>query len=124
MRQDYFGINIIKYCREHERYLEEQDTAGADVQKLLDWHLHKLAWLQHERLIHLLVTLMTGLAFLAALAWGCVSGWDRSTLLLAAIFLVLLAAYLWHYFQLENTVQHWYRLADALHAQLNQDTKQ
>ena len=71
-----------------------------------------------------LVTLMTGLAFLAVLAWGCVSGWDRSTLLLAAIFLVLLAAYLWHYFQLENTVQHWYRLADALHTQLNQDTKQ
>lgn len=123
MRQDYFGINMIKYCREHERYLEEYRAAGADVRQLLDWHLQKLAWLQHERLVHLVVTLMSGLAFLAALAFGCWSGWNRGTLLLAAIFLVLLAAYLWHYFQLENTVQHWYRLADELHAQLQQNSK-
>lgn len=119
MRKDYFGINIIKYCREHEHYIEEQSAAGADVQKLLNWHLQKLAWLQHERLVHLGVTLMTGLAFLAALAFGCYSGWDQGTLLIAAILLVLLVAYLWHYFRLENTVQHWYRLADELHAQLN-----
>lgn len=124
MKKDYFGINISAYCREHEHYLETQSAAGADRHKLLNRHLQKLTWLQHERLIHLLVTLMAGLAFVAALAFGCYGGWDLGTFLLAAILLVLLTAYLWHYFQLENTVQHWYRLADQLQAQLDQQDSQ
>ena len=45
---DKFGINIKQYCREHEAALREGKVS-------LKQHLEKLRWLQHERLVHLIV---------------------------------------------------------------------
>ena len=59
--KDRFGINIMSYCREHENRLEKELAAGAEPHELLTWHEKKLAWLQHERLIHLLVTILLSL---------------------------------------------------------------
>ena len=48
---DRFGINIKKYCREHEAALRNGTVS-------LEQHLEKLRWLQHERLVHLIVLVM------------------------------------------------------------------
>lgn len=46
------GVNMIAWCRAHEKYIDERLAAGGDPAALLTWHEKKLAWLQHERLVH------------------------------------------------------------------------
>jgi hypothetical protein len=114
----YLGIfkgGIIKSCQNHELYLREKLAAGESPQQLYQWHLQKLAWLQHERLIHLLVTIATGLLLLFTVGMGCYTHWCLEVWPFLLIFFSLLAAYLWHYYRLENRVLHWYKLAEWLH---------
>jgi len=112
---DRYGVPMIQYCKEHEAYLEERRAAGISPKELLLWHEKKLAWIQHERLVHLLVTMLTAAAFLFSVVLGFLVEWNPAVLLLQLILLVLFGAYLRHYFKLENTVQHWYRIADRLY---------
>lgn len=115
-QKDTFGINIKKWCKAHETWVCDQLNAGRDPQEILLWHMKKIEWLQHERLIHLLVVLLTAGITLFALA---VTLWLPDLALASGPiffgFLILLAFYLAHYFFLENTVQHWYHIAEDLH---------
>ena len=70
---------------------------------------HKLAFLQHERLIHLLITLFLSLFALMAIALLIFLP-SLTTALLAGLLLVLVGGYLVHYYKLENGVQRLYRL--------------
>ncbi|MDR1690042.1 MAG: hypothetical protein LBS21_15775 [Clostridiales bacterium] len=69
--------------------------------------LKRISFYQHERLIHLIVTvlfaLLTILSLFAEFAFG-------GFLLLTAVFLVLLIPYVYHYYFLENSVQKLYKL--------------
>lgn len=108
---DKFGINIKQYCRAHEAEIRAQKPTPA----LLREHLIKLKWLQHERLVHLIVVVMTVLAELFTVDLAVLH--PETNPLAAAVMLllaVLLGFYFWHYFFLENTVQRWYKLADSL----------
>jgi hypothetical protein len=104
-----------RYCRAHEAMLSSA-PASLDLMAL---HLEKLHWLQHERLVHLVVLVMTAIAELFTVDLAVL---HPETNPLAAIVMlalaVLLAFYFAHYFFLENTVQHWYRLADELRRKL------
>ena len=112
------GINMIAWCRAHEKYIGDRLKAGDDPAVLLAWHEKKLAWLQHERLVHLLVTMLTAGGFLFALgAWLYTASFGVS--LFALGLLILLFFYFVHYFRLENTVQHWYNIAEDLHSRLD-----
>lgn len=101
----------------HEAWVQDQLASGQNSQEILSWHMKKLAWLQHERLIHLLVVILTAGITLFALG---VTLWLPDFALASGPiffgFLILLAFYLAHYFFLENTVQHWYRIAEELHS--------
>ena len=114
--QDRFGINIKRYCRDHEKRVASLPPS----QTLLEEHLEKLGWLQHERLVHLIVLVLTALAELFTVDLTLL---HPQTNPLAAIIMlglaVMLAFYFAHYFFLENTVQHWYRLADGLRRKLD-----
>ena len=113
--KDRYGIPMIQYCREHEEYIKKQLAAGAKSSELLALHEKKLAWLQHERLVHFLVTMLTGVFFIFSVLLGMFLEWSIAVLALQLILFVLLAAYLRHYFKLENMVQHWYRIADEIY---------
>ena len=108
---DRFGINIKQYCRAHEAEVRAQKATPA----LLETHLLRLRWLQHERLVHLIVLVMTVLTELFTVDLAVL---HPETNPLAAVVMLLLAVllgfYFWHYFFLENTVQRWYKLADSL----------
>jgi hypothetical protein len=106
---------MIKYCREHEAYLRKQLDAQADPFKLLEYHNRKIGWLQHERLVHLIVTVLTAGVFMCLFGLTLVLRGNILVLVLLAGVMVLLIAYLFHYFRLENTVQHWYRLSDEIY---------
>ena len=120
-KSDRWGIGMKRFCREHERKLALALEREGPSRALLELHLEKLRWLRHERLIHLLVLIMTVLAelFTVDLALLHPETNPVSALLMLGIA-VLLAFYFAHYFYLENTTQHWYRLAEelaeALHA--------
>lgn len=123
-----FGINMKEYCRRHEAAMLEAlgDESGV-TQALLEGHLEKLARIQHERLIHLIVTLMVVITelfavYAALFRSGAIADMAGGSLIAAmlpsAVMLglaVLLGFYFYHYFFLENTVQRWYLIADEMH---------
>ncbi|HCR44563.1 MAG TPA: hypothetical protein DIV41_08275 [Ruminococcaceae bacterium] len=109
-----FGVNMADFCRKHEAYIESEAGSGKDAGKLLSYHMAKLSWLQHERLVHLIVTMFTALfltAFLILLHF--MPGLPAA--LAVIILTVLLVFYFIHYFRLENTVQRWYIIAGELY---------
>ena len=106
-----FGINVKQYCREHEKKVAQTPPSPA----LLAEHREKLRWLQHERLVHLIVLVMTVIVELFAVDLALL---HPETNPLAGVMMLVLAVllgfYFWHYFFLENTVQRWYLIADEL----------
>ena len=79
-------------------------------------------WIQHERLVHLIVLVLTCIAELFVVDLALL---HPETNPLAGIMMlamaILLGFYFCHYFFLENTVQRWYVIADQLRAQINED---
>ena len=112
------------YMKRHEafvrRVLVEAD-AGTNWGELRDFHQVQIARMQHERLIHLIVTMFCATFLLLAIGYTSA----RPTIagaLLAGLLLILVAAYLVHYFRLENGVQRWYHLANRIDAKLGRVT--
>lgn len=120
MDKDYrFGINMKRYCREHEAAVLQALKAGRVEPVLLDIHREKIRILQHERLVHLLVTMMVVMGELFVV--GLVVLHPELGLIPVIIMLglaVLLGFYFYHYFFLENTVQRWYKIADEIQSRL------
>ena len=74
-------------------------------------HLTKISFFQHERLIHLLVTLFYALLLIVFMALGILSFMFYFISLIISIFLIF---YIIHYFRLENGVQYLYKQYDLL----------
>jgi hypothetical protein len=101
-----------RYLRQHEAYIRrclEEDRLGTDWASLLAYHRAQVAFLQHERLIHLAITLFFALFSLMGIALLIFLP-SLSSALLAGLLLVLVGGYLVHYYKLENGVQRLYRL--------------
>ena len=83
----------------------------------------KIAYFQHERLIHLMVTL----AFAAFLLFEifCLfmlpASFIYAGILLVLIFFGLTIGYVMHYYFLENSVQKMYHMRDEIRTFLNKD---
>lgn len=98
--KDTFGINMKEWCRNHETYVL---TAPA-TEELLAVHREKIRILQHERLTHLIVTVMVVFAELFVVDLVLLHpelGIVPATVMLGLA--VLLGFYFYHYFVLENT---------------------
>ncbi|MEI6308937.1 MAG: hypothetical protein WCP58_04770 [bacterium] len=101
-----------KYLREHEAYISRvlaSAPPGTDWAALLAFHRAHVQFLQHERLAHLLIMLAFSLFALAAIA-AFLALPGVATGVLAGILVLLLGAYVVHYYKLENGVQRLYRL--------------
>ena len=119
MKSDRFGIHMKRFCREHEARVTAAVEAGEATQELLEEHLRMIAWVQHERLVHLIVTVMVVLCELFTV--DLVLLHPELGIVPAVIMLglaVLLGFYFYHYFFLENTVQRWYRIAQEMRGKL------
>lgn len=82
-----------------------------EICSLWEWIL----FFQHERLIHLLVTILFALLTFGSLVTFLVTGFLPVTALFV-LFLALLIPYIFHYYHLENGVQQLYDLYDQLKA--------
>ncbi len=103
---------IIDYRERIDRLLDEapQET---DWKGVIEEHLTQIAFFQHERLVHLIVTIT--FAILTLLSFGIMLLSDFLPVLgLTVLFLILLVPYIGHYYTLENEVQKMYVQYDRL----------
>ena len=105
-----------KYLKQHEEKIKQALLGGdenTDWQALKEFHRTRIEFMQHERLIHLLVTLV--FAVLLFISLGIAYGHPSVEILaVMSLLLVLLVPYIYHYFLLENGVQRWYRLYEEI----------
>lgn len=112
------GKPMEVYLKRHEAFIRGQLASAAedaDWAGLARFHRAQIAYLQHERLVHLLVTLFFGLAALVTLLF-LVRYPQPLVGALLLLLLLLLVPYLVHYYRLENGVQRWYHLANEVEA--------
>lgn len=107
---------LLIYIEKTNRILES-DNPDADWDSILEDHLNQIRFFQHERLVHLIVTLAFGL-FLVLITNFLLSADDFYTFTgLLAIFLIMLITtlfYIFHYFFLENKVHKLYDLYEEI----------
>jgi hypothetical protein len=79
-----------------------------DIDAILEEHLRQTDFMKHERLIHLIVTVL--FAILLFICIGILAVTDKIIFaLLTVMILCLLIPYISHYYFLENSVQKMYR---------------
>lgn len=81
------------------------------TKKIVEDHLTKIQFFQHERLIHLLVTLFYCVFMLIFMGLGIIF---IGFFLIGLILLIFVLCYVIHYFRLENGVQYLYKQYDKL----------
>ena len=103
---------LTAYMKSTEERLGKCSTL-TEWQKLFDEHKDKIAFMQHERIVHFLVTMLFAfilIVFFAVLIFKV----NLAVLALVTIVLVLLMFYIKHYYFLENTVQKMYKVYDSI----------
>ena len=107
---------MIDYMKRHERHIREmleKNLGPAAFRDLLEDHDRQIQWMQHERLAHL-VTLLFVCLF-ALLSLGYTLAYPAvPCFILSGLLIILSAAYVIHYYRLENGVQKWYRLSNEI----------
>ena len=101
---------ILNYRKLIDSMLEKN---GGDWQELLKEHLIQIGFFQHERLIHLIVTVTFALMEIIAIVATVVSGYVW-LFALDFVLMVLLVPYIRHYYILENEVQKMYTQYDKI----------
>lgn len=77
----------------------------------------KISYFQHERLIHLIVTVLFALMEIMSVCVLLISV-SIVPIILCFMFLVLLIPYVMHYYFLENSVQEMYKQRDIIYSKL------
>ena len=93
-----------RYLYDYIKYVEA-NKKKVDISDMVV----KINFFQHERLIHLLITLFYCLMFLIFLVLISLS---YVFIIPAALLMIFLICYIIHYFLLENGVQYLYKLYD------------
>ena len=106
----------IKFYLEYYRKLAEGETKIEDKESCISEMLIQIGFFQHERFIHLIVTVLFAIAaIISMLTMLFLTDLLQITVLvLFFAFMVLLVPYVRHYFILENGVQQLYKYYDAI----------
>ena len=81
------------------------------TKNIIEKHLIKISFFQHERLIHLLVTLFYSAIFLLFLVLSHI---HYVFFIVALLLMPFVICYIVHYFRLENGVQYLYKQYDKM----------
>ena len=104
-----------KYVLKYLDYINTtlKSDSPKDFERLKDEHLRQIKFIQHERLIHLLVTcLFSIILFMCIMGVVC---FEKAVLIpLIILILVLLIPYIAHYYFLENNVQKMYGIYNQI----------
>ncbi len=110
---------ILEYRNRIDKLLAENNKK-TDWQEVLDEHLIQVGFFQHERLIHLIVTVLFAILEFLCVGTYIISG-EIYVLALIGILLVLLIPYIMHYYLLENETQKMYDQYDRILKHLKKD---
>ena len=108
--------DMTEYLTNYMKYIQdklEKCSSSPEIEEILREHLDKISFMQHERIVHFLVTMMFSIiitVFIAVLIFTP----NIPALIIVTIILVLLIFYIKHYYFLENTVQKMYRIYDSI----------
>ena len=103
---------IIEYRKRIDELLNSPSNE-TDWNDIMNEHLIQISFFQHERLIHLIVTVT--FAIMTIISVGLVLILDSAPLiLLTVLLLLLLVPYIAHYYTLENEVQKMYCQYDRI----------
>lgn len=108
----------LKSClTQMEELLKQEERLpcmdAAQRQQIVDRLLIQIRFFQHERLVHLIVTVTFAILTMISVL-GCVLSPQLSLFALVALLLILLVPYIRHYYILENGVQKLYICYDRL----------
>ncbi|MCM1569355.1 MAG: hypothetical protein NC081_07905 [Roseburia sp.] len=103
---------ILNYNAYIARLMAE-DNPQMDWRSIAEDYLVKLSFYQHERLIHLIVTVLFALMECMVVV-SAVMAEGIGLMVLAFAILILLIPYVGHYYFLENTVQKMYLIYDEI----------
>lgn len=94
-----------------ELILQQAKDPETDKKELAEKLLVRIGFYQHERLIHLIVTMSFGVFFLLSLILAFSNAYF---LALSVLLLILLVPYIAHYYFLENSTQELYKVYYSL----------
>ena len=108
---------IKSYRRYMDNLIEKLQQDGKlqdmDIEALKKEHLTQISFFCHERLVHLIVTIVFALLEMLSLMLVVLSA-EIYPMLLTVVILILLVPYIRHYCILENEVQKMYGQYDKL----------
>lgn len=105
---------IINYRLKIDGLLEKPDKISKEEWKaILKEHLTQISFFQHERLVHLIVTVTFAILTMMSIITSIMIS-NPMLLVLTLLFLVLLVPYIMHYYTLENEVQKMYTQYDEI----------
>lgn len=100
-----------QYILDHEAYIRGllESSENQDWASVRDYHKTQIMFMQHERLIHMMVTLSFG--FFLAISLFMALLFNLAVLFLLVFVLgVIEVFYMLHLYRLETGVQRWYGL--------------
>ncbi len=116
---------VLQTMNAVRKYIDEEmkNAPAEKTSEVLAEFEKKIEYFQHERLIHLLVTLAfaTWLLFEIYCLFVLPAEFLIAGILLVLIFFGLTIGYVMHYYFLENSVQKMYHMRDEIRAFINKD---
>lgn len=110
-------LNYVKYIDtliENEKNKEKPfDGDASKADSAIKEHLTQISFFMHERLIHLIVTVLFALLTFIAFFYFMYSG-NITIFILTMALMVLFIPYIRHYYILENNVQYMYEQYDKM----------
>ena len=103
--------SMRKYIIDYLKYVDD-NIDGAD-DKFISNHLIKIGFFQHERMIHLIVTVTAVILNLLAFFLGYAFN-NIVIIIFGYMVMCFTIPYIYHYFLLENGVQKMYRQYDMM----------
>ena len=109
---------VLETMNALQKYIDEEmkNAPAEKTKEMLSEFETKISYFQHERLIHLMVTLAfaTWLLFEIYCLFVLPSEFLIAGILLVLIFFGLTVGYVMHYYFLENSVQEMYKMRDKI----------
>lgn len=106
------GVLMKKRLLSYIEYaISEVERSDIDKATFREQLLIQIQFFQHERLVHLIVTVTFAILFMMTAGLFFITE-NMSLLLLGGLFLLLLIPYISHYYLLENGVQKLYTVYD------------
>lgn len=113
------GGYIRNYMKSVEAALEDEET---DLEALKREHLVQIGFIQHERLVHLMVTIMCCLLLFIGLGLYFMTG-ILAIMAVNGLMLILVLSYLLYYFFIENSTQKLYKQYNRICSRLEPESR-